>query len=61
MTEGHRVRTSDKPLAGWRRLAERLYRLTHHGRIRTLVLSPDEQYARDYWDGKGKPWPGSRG
>ena len=43
-----RVRTSDKSLAGWRRLLERLYRLAHHGRIRTLVLDRDGIHARDY-------------
>lgn len=50
-----KARTSDKPLTGWRRLAERLYRLTHHGRIRTLVLDSDGVYARDSRGGKGKP------
>lgn len=45
-------RSSDRPLTGWRRLIERLYRLTHDGRIRTLVLSDDEIYARDHWKDK---------
>jgi hypothetical protein len=49
-----KARTSDKPLTGRRRLAERLYRLAHHGRIRTLVLSRDQVYARDYRGGTGK-------
>ena len=43
------MRTSDTRLTGWRRLIERLYRLTHHGQIRTLVLSADQVYARDKW------------
>jgi hypothetical protein len=41
------VRTSDHRLTGWALLIERLYRWTHHGQIRTLVLSRDQQYARE--------------
>jgi hypothetical protein len=38
-------RTSDVPLTGWAKLAERLYRLTH-GQIRTLVLTQDQVAAQ---------------
>ncbi len=40
------MRTSDHRLTGWARMIERLYRLTHHGQIRTLVLSKDQIRAR---------------
>jgi hypothetical protein len=39
-------RTSDKRLTGWPLLVERLYRLTHGGQIRTLVLSRDQIIAQ---------------
>jgi hypothetical protein len=44
----YKVRTSDHRLTGWARVVEKLYRLTHGGQIRTLVLSEDQIRARDY-------------
>lgn len=47
-------RETDVPCRLWpwhARLIERLYQLTHHGQIRTLVLSEDQQRARDRWGG----------
>jgi hypothetical protein len=34
-------RISDHRLTGWARFVERLYRLTHGGRIRTLVITDE--------------------
>lgn len=42
-------RISSEPLTGWALLIERLYRLTHHGQIRTLVIR-----RRDGW---APGWP----
>jgi hypothetical protein len=46
------MRKTDVQYRDWSllsRIVENLYRLTHHGKIRTLVLSDDQIYARDHW------------
>jgi hypothetical protein len=47
-----RPRTTDVKFRDWpwhARLIERLYRITHGGQIRTLVLSDDQARARDFF------------
>lgn len=60
---------ADTRLTGWAWFIERMYRLTHGGQIRTLVLSRDQIRVRDYGlagqhrppSASAPPWSGAPG